>query len=194
LLKEININIESFLKSGLTIQEYVICWLIHKKESNLLNKIVDPFFELDCYIDLESRGYLKLNGDKISEYEVRQKFLNILKLSENEAKVAEVDSWINEYRELFKGKKPGSMGDRDGVLRKMKKFLETYSEYTKEQILTATKFYIQTQAPSYKYLMQADYLISKEDGIGGVKSKLLSTLDEMKDGGFAINKDLTKEI
>jgi len=194
MIKEIVINSESFLKSGLSLADYVVCWLLHKKEIDLLNRVISPFFENDLYEDLEYRGYIKMNGDKLQDYEVRQKFLNVLKLSESDAKIADVVLWIKDYRDIFKGKKPGGMGDPSQTTAKMKKFLEAYPEYTKDDIMKAAKHHVDSTAPSYQYMMYADYFIFKEDPQGGIKSRLLSTLEELKEGGFVINKDLTREL
>jgi hypothetical protein len=78
-------------------------------------------------------------------------------------------NWLDEYRSLFKGKKPGSTGDPQAIRRKMVNFLLLYPDFAdKDLIIRATKRYIKAQeANNYTYLMQADYFICKNKGDGG---------------------------
>lgn len=80
--------------------------------------------------------------------------------------------WIDEYRLLFKGLKRGSMGDRDGVIKNFKRFFKTHN-YTKDEIMEATKDFIDQSDP--KYVPQAHYFIYKNG------SSFLASLLEEKD-------------
>ena len=89
-----------------------------------------------------------------------------------------ISLWIDEYRELFKGKKTGAMGSKLSCTMNMSKFWETCPGFQdKELILFATRRYIASTANSnYKYMMEADNFISK-DG----KSKLEAVCSEVID-------------
>lgn len=67
-------------------------------------------------------------------------------------------NWVDEYRELFRGIKLGSMGDRNGVVKNLKKFIKN-TKCTKKQILDATKYYIKNTDP--KYIQKAHYFVYK---------------------------------
>ena len=81
----------------------------------------------------------------------------------NEKLKAEIKEWIDEYRGLFKGTKPGAMGDAKACLDKMVRFFEDYPDYaSKEIVFNAAKNYINIEAgQNYKYLQRADYFIYK---------------------------------
>ena len=85
---------------------------------------------------------------------------------QNDEKLAEtlrIETWIEQYRELFKGLRPKAMGDRIQCLLKMRWFVTEY-KYDKDHILNATKKYIKDkQKDGYKYLRQADYFIRKQE-------------------------------
>jgi hypothetical protein len=126
---------------------------------------------------------------------IRQQFLDLVIDDELAQKLSDVSNWIQDYRNLFKETgKPGVMGDRESCLAKMSKFISKYPEYTKEQIFKATEFYISTQAPSYRYLQQADYFIMKKDQDGNVKSRLAGHLEETASGEVTLAGDFSTVI
>lgn len=96
-----------------------------------------------------------------------------------------VELWIDEYRQLFKGKKSGAMGDRNTCIKNMRKFMSEHN-YTKDFILKVTLKYINDQMRdnNCKYLMQADYFIYKNQDFTRVntRSKLATCCEEFKDG------------
>lgn len=92
-------------------------------------------------------------------------------------------SWIDEYRELFKGKKIGSMGSRSACIVKMDRFLSQYP-YTKAVVISATERYINSQREQgYKFLQRADYFIFKNEDMDGSKilgSRLATFCEEIE--------------
>jgi hypothetical protein len=186
MLREIIINTKSYLRSTLTPTKYVLLLLLYKKEYKLVDHIAKTLFGItdtyygEVFTTLQDEGWLKIVGNDLpQDIEVRQKFINTLDATEEELTKTEVSDWYEEYRELFKKtRKRGSTGSRASVIEKLSRFVISYPEYTKEQILKATESYIRTCAPSYKYLMQADYFISKKDDEGTVRSRLLTFLEE----------------
>jgi hypothetical protein len=93
---------------------------------------------------------------------------------------------IEDYRNKFKNKKSGAIGDKNAIVKKFKKFLEEYPEFAdKSLILSATDRYISSQMVNgYKYLMQADYFIYKNKGDnGGNISTLAGFCEEVSNLG-----------
>lgn len=198
-MKELTINIESLLKSSLTPDQFIICLLIHKKEFKAVERLVVRLFGIsDTYVGeiywmLQEGGWIKINGPKApQDCEVRQKFLELL----NDSTDMNIASWVEEYRELFRGKRPGATGDKELCIKHLTKILTEHSDVTKEDILKATKYYVSTCAKDhYKYLMQSNYFLSKTDtSAGEVKHPILAYLEETKDELFSEPKDFTTSI
>ena len=112
---------------------------------------------------LQKLGYLKIAAEGIV---LRSSCKNLF---EEEVTTEEgVNSWINDWRELFpKGVKSGNRpvrGDRRGVLAKMKTFIKNYPDVTKEQIFDATKQYVfDASVKGYQFIICADYFIDKNN-------------------------------
>jgi len=88
------------------------------------------------------------------------------------------DDFVNEYRGLFKGLKPGSQGNLQSIKEKLTKWLKSNPDKTKEDIIRATKLYIHS-VDNLKYLQQADYFIYKKDA-NGIRSRLSDFIDEQE--------------
>jgi hypothetical protein len=196
---KITIDIESMFKSTLTPDQYLLLLLILKKEFKSAERLVLSLFGYsysspgEIYLLLEDEGFLKINGPKVpDDCIIRQKFLNLL--TEAETLTVDVSSWIDDYRNLFKNTRPGAMGDKNACITKMQRFLSSY-EYSKEDVLKAAKYYVSTCAKdNYKYITNADYLISKEDAAGNITCKLLPFIEETKSESFVETGDFTKSI
>lgn len=93
-----------------------------------------------------------------------------------------INAHYDEYRVLFSkngdgttGFKPGSMGDREGGIKKMITwFKKTKYKYTWEDVLRCAKFYVDDfiRKNDFTYMKQADYFINKDN------TSMLSTLIE----------------
>ena len=73
------------------------------------------------------------------------------------------DEFIEEYRNLWKGLKVGSMGSPIACKEKMERWMKENPNYSKEDILKAAKIYINS-LNNYQYLQAAHYFIYKKDG------------------------------
>ena len=73
------------------------------------------------------------------------------------------DEFIEEYRNLWKGLKVGSLGSYKTCYDKMKRWMSENPNYSKDDILKAARIYIKS-LDNYQYLQQADYFIFKKDG------------------------------
>lgn len=127
---------------------------------------------------LSKLGYI-LNNEK-DEIALANIVLNKSKLKKLFGEIDSSDKWIDEYRQLFKGKKAGAMGSRTACIKKMDKFITEFG-FSKDVILDATRRYInQCRDNSYFYLQQADYFIYKNEVMAGstIEHSKLSTFCE----------------
>jgi len=69
-----------------------------------------------------------------------------------------MDTFVEDFRELFP---VNYKGDNRGCRIKLVNFIKEYDEYSKEDILEATKNYINSFNGSYNYLQQAHYFVMK---------------------------------
>ena len=136
---------------------------------------------------LNDKGYLTNKGSRlIVEYTEALKLLEGKALKTNKyiddaILEARISDFIEDYRKLFKGKKPGSMGDLQGCKDKMLLFFKEYAEFAdKELILAATFKYIES-VNDYTYLKQADYFIYKHDNNKKRISMLAAMCEEVED-------------
>jgi hypothetical protein len=197
-MKELKINIDSLLKSTLTPDQYLILLLIHKKEFKAVEKLVMRLYGYcdqylgEIYYMLQEDGWMKINGNKCpGDCIVREKFLKLL----NDNTDMNIESWVDEYRNLFKGKKPGTIGDRELCIKHLTWLLTEYPQYTKEDVMKAASYYISTCAKdNYQYLMKSNYLLSKEKSSTETSHDILTYLEEVKDESFSEKSDFTKSI
>lgn len=152
---------------------------LKSKNKNAANYITDS--ELS---DLSERNFIKIDV-AMNVVSVRRSALEIFKDEETDVK-----NWIQEYRNVFKGIKPGSMGDSLACLTKMNKFLKVYPEYDKDIIIKAAQLYVET-LEDYRYLQRADYFISKADVDRVKESRLASFCEEVKEGNSPNNSTNT---
>ena len=88
----------------------------------------------------------------------------------------DLNDFILDFRNLWKGLKPGSMGSPSACSEKMRRWMSENPSYTKEDVMKAAKAYIKSQN-NYQYLQQADYFIYKKDA-RGESSRLSAFIDE----------------
>jgi hypothetical protein len=127
---------------------------------------------------LQEQGFIKVTETKTIG---RQKAIDLLlgkellhavktvstsKTAKNKELVKSVDSWIEDWRSLFPtGIKTAGQpvrGSKQGCNKKMKTFISTNKDVTKEQIFEATKMYVKEKAMTrYAYMTVAHYFIDK---------------------------------
>lgn len=174
-----DINLAMLVKENLTADEYI--WL-HQKyfETNIPVK-----GSLDKS-KLQTAGWVKVLPDQIV---LRQKTVNLMEggdyvydekaeeeAEEKKAKAtissakASVKDWIEEYRDLFPKKTNSGRllrGTPSGCIKKMTTFIGNNSTrknvITKEQVMNATKQYLNAQKRGgYMYTKAANYFIEKD--------------------------------
>lgn len=130
---------------------------------------------------LETMGYIKLisNSANAEDIELRIKTKDLFNKNRNSPSFR-AKELVEPFRAIFpEGSNAGGYryrGDKQGVFDKLTKFIKKYPKFTDEQILQATKQYVNRFKPSYVGMRQAHYFISKDGGI----SDLLGELENLK--------------
>ena len=88
-----------------------------------------------------------------------------------------VSSRVKEFRAIWSGLKPGSMGDPKACKVKLIKWMKENPEYDFDEILDASRAYIGS-LDNYNYLQRADYFIYKQESNKTNVSRLSSFIGE----------------
>lgn len=166
----------------LSIDEYLV--LIHLKDDIIYNN------SESVLSSLQEKQFIKtLTKEKVILREKGKIFLELISIenidSLSNKKVikkssrsinSDLDVLVKEYRSLWRGLKPGSMGHEQGVRDKLYRWMQNNPTYSKEDIIKSAKLYIQS-LDNYNYLQQADYFIYKKD-LNGESSRLSAFIDE----------------
>lgn len=194
--REIIINTKNLIKSKIPLDEFVLLQVIFEKDDELFDYLKSFTNILETLKVLVTVEDLKYAGDDIYEdiknpeildladFSLGENTLKFFAKDEITARVHDVDTWIKEYREKFKGVKQNAMGDPKACLKKMKMFLKDNPEITKDTIFKAVDEYL-ANTPSM-YVMQADYFIYKSGMDKVPTSKLLMFCENL-------NQDSTQE-
>lgn len=160
LLDLLNGNTEEF--------EFYINTFPEDKKKYIQNLLRRGFIkEEDGEVVLEDKGLEVVNNIKHFNDDLCD---DLFKTSENE-----IPELVDEYRKLFEGLRLGSMGSKSSCINKMKKFFKNNPKVTKEEVIKATKTYIDSFNGNYTYLQQADYFINKNEG-----SRLETWIEEIR--------------
>lgn len=178
LLSELDISINSFLHLY-NIQVKRELFITNIKDEEILNlqqlrliKIINgESFLRQGAIDLLE--LLTINSTDVKTHNKK-----IVKKSNNlNNKI--FDEKITEYRELWRGLKPGSMGSLQSCKDKMKRWMESNPEYTFDNIINAAKLYLRTEGMSLRFLQRADYFIYKQENNREESSRLSAFIDDV---------------
>jgi len=144
------------------------------------------------YISLQDKQFVKITEDK--EIILREKgklfidLISIDNISSGNKKVIkkssrlidnELNTFIVPYRNLWRGKKPGSMGSEISCREKMYRWMQENPQYSKEDIMKAARLYLDSLDNNI-YLQRADYFIFKKDKYGE-SSQLSAFIEEVGD-------------
>lgn len=124
-----------------------------------------PFPISDQELDwAEEKGYIKGFRAK-TEIIVRPEFLKLAKIDK---RVEEMNSWIEEWCNLFPENIKNGAGmpvksDVQTCARKMIWFLKEYKQYTKDDIFEVTQMYLlDRKNKNYEYTITSEYFINKD--------------------------------
>ena len=182
-------------EQNLSIDEFIT--IIHLKNDILYNNSPTHLKQLEekqfIKILSDEKTILREKGkllielisiDKISSVNNKKEIKKSQRLLSND-----VNTFIIEFRNKWKGLKVGSMGSLSSCKVKMMKWMEENPEYTSQQILKAADIYI-SSLNNYIYLQQADYFIYKKEGFSE-QSRLSAFIDEID---TAVNEDWTTTL
>lgn len=154
------LNTDQLLKEDITPDEYVFLYYLY-------NKIEYPFPKPNIQ-GLQERGFLKDSATGIS---LRDKTNSLFSSSTN----LTLSDFVDKYRSLFpQGVKEGYpfRGDRVGCMKKLEKFFKNYPDITQQEVLDATKAYIDRhKQKGFTYLKQAHYFIEK-NGVSDLAAEI----------------------
>ena len=159
MVNKIEVNLESLKSLAITPNEYCYLYCLHNSisEFGILQGIHLTY-------NLEKLGFIKVLEDEVI---LRQKAIDMFSTPSIPSNKEDLGKFVEEYRDLFpQGVKSGARlvkGDKQGCLTKFKAFKQAYPEYTQEEILTATRAYVDLKRKdNYSFMISADYFISKD--------------------------------
>lgn len=129
------------------------------QDKQFIKRVQDGFGTINI---VREKGKLLLDFLSIESNYSNYKEKKIIKKS-NRVINEGFDEFIEEYRNLWKGLKVGSMGSPGACKEKMLRWMGENPNYSKEDILKAAKIYINS-LNNYQYLQAAHYFIYKKDG------------------------------
>ena len=143
------------------------------------------FYESGVEIQIPEKDFERFVTLGLLIEESGKYFSNVGKAYFVKKSTGDIEAWIDDWRNAWKGKKIGAMGDRNACLQKMKQFLSEYPQYDKDLIYLARDAYINSMEGSFTFLMQADYFIFKQDPSARKvsRSKLAALCEDIKNNG-----------
>jgi len=176
---KIEIDTDVISKLEISISEYILIYLLYH---DCKEKIV---VTAEMILNLETKGFVKDLPEGII---LRKKAIDLFNTSVP-IKTKSLEEFVDNYRSLFpSGVKSGNRlvkGDRYGCLNKFKTFNLKYPEYSKEDILEATKVYVDLcRKRNYDKMTSADYFIEKDK-----ISMLASYCEDIKERGVQVVKE-----
>ena len=165
-LKEQNLSVIEFITllklNGSNIDLVLIEF---ESEIYILEKLQEKqFIKIITYSEVILREKSKLLLDFLSIESSYSDYKSKKVIKKSTRTISEgFDEFIEEYRNLWKGLKVGSMGSPNACKEKMLRWMRENPNYTKEDILKAAKIYINS-LNNYQYLQAAHYFIYKKDG------------------------------
>ena len=170
-MKEAFILDLNFLKEqNLSVIEFVVLLQLNGIETNMT-------FDNIVLNELQDKQFIKLINKEVIVREKTKLLIDFLSIESSHSNYKDkkiikksnrvinegFDEFIEEYRKLWKGLKPGSMGSENACKEKMERWMKENPNYSKEDILKAAKIYINS-LNNYQYLQAAHYFIYKKDG------------------------------
>lgn len=185
--KSLIIDFELLNNLDISVNEFLYLYNIYSNYPiiNIFNDMVD--------IDkLENRRLIKVYDNSLA---LRQDGINLIEmlLIDNNKTIKEenknikksdrlineeVNNNIKEFRELWRGLKPGSMGSLQSCKDKMKRWIKNNPEYSFDDIINAAKLYLNTEGRNIRFLQRADYFIYKQSNNREEESRLSAFIDD----------------
>lgn len=181
VLKEFNLSANEL---------FALIDIYHDDDSKLNNAEVD-------YQKLENEKFIKIIKDDNGKVHIilRQKGNNLIdtlltsgrniltKKSKRDQVNIDIVTRLPEFREKWKGLKPGSMGSLKSCRDKLTRWMNENPEYTFDDVLKAAEAYIDSLGGDYRFLQRADYFIYKQENNREESSRLSAFIDEIDMSG-----------
>lgn len=166
-------------EQDLTVEEFIvlICIISGQDHSNDCTSLQEKQFikiTENNEIILREKGRLFVELISIDKDCSSRKVVKKSSDSVNE----ELETFATEFRLLWKGKKPGSMGSLTSCTHKLYRWMQENPTFTKDEILRAAKLYLNTLNDN-TYLQRADYFIFKIESSGQENSRLSAFIEEI---------------
>lgn len=179
-------------EQNITLKEFICLLSIYNKEDDLDSKYLLNLQEKNYIKILEDETILREKGKLLIEFLSIEGIgsINSKKTIKKSSRAIDNDlkNFIEKYRLLWKGLKPGSMGSTDACREKLQRWMSVNPQYSTDDIYNASRAYIKS-VDNYQYLQQADYFIYKKDAFGE-QSRLSSFIDEDSE----VTEDWTKTL
>lgn len=159
---ELQIDLKKLVEHNLTPNEFVFLVFLNENREiyyKLSKEAIDKLV-FDSWIRISDNNFiLRPKFNSIFNESIKTKEIILDKVVEN---------WIDSWRELFpSGVKSGGRpvrGDKQGVLKKMKKFVKQNPNIPINTIFKATKNYvISKKLDNWNFMTCADYFIEKNN-------------------------------
>lgn len=157
----ITINKEECIKKGFTVEEVLLMLLL--KLGTDINKLFQDLLAEEKIVRTEDGDIL------LTQRWYDQLSLVLLDSDKDKTPEKLIDELVDEMKEIFpKGKKEGTKvywrGNKRELSLRLKKFFKLYgNDYTKEQILEATREYVESFNGVYDNMRVLKYFIWKDD-------------------------------
>lgn len=140
---------------------------------------------------LASNGFIRVYPNKII---LRMKGLSLVRGINNSVDSEDIDDLAEQMRSIFpQGNKHGTTyrwrGTKAEITKKINSFLNKYSGFSKEEIIEATKRYVDSFNGVYTYMQLLGYFIEKNG-----TSRLLEELEALREGDNEISSSRETSI
>lgn len=176
--KVYTLDLEVLTENNLSIQEYLTLLYLNDADINIE-------IENSNLLSLEEKGFIKIILEENEKIEIIRQKGKLLIDSVNTKKITrrssrsinnDINDFMVDFRNLWKGLKPGSMGSQNACNEKMTRWMKDNPTYKKEDVIKAAKAYLKS-VNDYRFLQAADYFIYKKDA-HGESSRLSAFIDE----------------
>lgn len=143
---------------------------------------------------LEQKRLIKVHKDKVILRQGAKELIELLLVNnssiieDNGKKIikksdrkinSDIDNRIQEFRNLWRGLKPGSMGSLQSCKVKMARWMFENPEHSFDAIINAAKLYLRTEGLNTRFLQRADYFIYKQENNREESSRLSAYIDDV---------------
>lgn len=188
MTKRIVINLDVLGELDLSINEFCAIWDIYENRKL-------PFDDSNInYNTLQKKQFIKIikNEKGLVKFILREKAISMIDLlitgerrtsykKQKESLNIDILTRLPEFRNKWKGLKPGSMGSLPSCKDKLIRWMNENPEYTFDQILKAADIYIDSLKGDYRFIQRADYFIYKQENNREESSRLSAHIDEIDD-------------